>query len=111
MPNLKRLFLSVTFILPSISFAATGNDLMRWLPNYEAAHETTEAGLFMGYVSGVFDLGSSFFFCPPPGVTNGQNAAIVAKYLKSNPEKWNLDASQIVIEALRATYPQCQKTK
>ncbi|WP_176753970.1 Rap1a/Tai family immunity protein [Nitrosomonas mobilis] len=47
-------------------------------------------------------------FCTTSGVTRGQFIAIVAKYLKNNPEKWNMSADSIVFYAMKEAFP-CKK--
>jgi len=67
-----------------------------------------KSGLFKGYVGGVVDLGNGILFCTTTGVTRGQFTAVVAKYLKNNPEKWNDSADSIVVDAMKEAFP-CKK--
>jgi hypothetical protein len=78
---------------------------------------------FMCYVDGVkhgylhaqdlFTSGHPDFKFPqlnfPAGVTNGQQQAVVAKYLREHPETLHLPAFTLVIEALAEAFP--PKTK
>ena len=66
----------------------------------------TEMGLFSGYVTGYTDGNS--LLCIPAGVTRGQLLAIVAKYLKNNPEIWNLPSEVLIFNSLIHTFP-CKK--
>jgi hypothetical protein len=87
-----------------------GNRLKEWMDEKEQENGSRfEAGLFNGYVAGVVDAGNEILFCTPDGVTAGQFTAVVTKYLKENPEKWNLGASSLVIDALKVAFP-CKKT-
>jgi hypothetical protein len=61
-----------------------------------------------GYVMGVVDAVESIMICPGAGITAGQLTAMVAKYLEENPDKWSQSGDQIVVNALRPTFP-CQR--
>lgn len=92
----------------SVAFAGftDGNELHRWLQEDEKQNGSHfEAGLFKGYVGGVVDTGDGILFCTTSKVTRGQNSAVVAKYIKNNPEKWNQPAQNLVIEAMKAAFP------
>lgn len=107
----KSLLVLALLTSPGAAWATSGNDLVKWIPEYEASKATFAGGLFIGYVTGIADFGRGFLFCPAGNVTNGQNAAIVVKYLKNNPEKWNWQASTLVVEALSNAYPKCPDVK
>ena len=86
-----------------------GNELYRWLEESEnSSGSPFESGLFSGYVAGVVDTGDGILFCTTSGVTRGQNSAVVAKYLKNNPEKWSQPADTLVIDAMKQAFP-CKK--
>lgn len=87
-----------------------GNELKEWMDEKESDGSRFKSGLFNGYVSGVVDTGNDILFCTPEGVTAGQYTAVVIKYMKDNPEKWNQGASVLVIEALKAAFPCAKKT-
>ena len=59
---------------------------------------------YSGYVIGVFDMAESVLGVPD-GVTQQQVLAIVAKYLKRNPEQWNQRAAIVVLRALKTAFP------
>ena len=42
-------------------------------------------------------------YCPPTGVTLRNEAAVVAKYLKDNPDKLKQPAQLLVVKALGLT--------
>jgi hypothetical protein len=60
---------------------------------------------FLGYVIGVFDVADGISFDPPRNATIGQICTVVANFLKENPEKWNLPAANLVIQALQKAFP------
>lgn len=92
----------------SNAYAISGNDLIKWLPDYEQ-RSNFSSGMFLGYVSGVGELGANILFCLKPSVTRGQAAAIVAKYLRNHPESWQEEASTLVVAALEESFP-CPKS-
>lgn len=92
---------------PTVVWSTTGNDLVRWIPDFEASSGSFGSGVFIGYVAGIADFARGILFCPAGEVTNGQNGAIVVKFLRNNPEKWNQVGSSLVVEALSQAYPKC----
>lgn len=112
MGSWKTLTIALSMFATSASSWAAffdGNELHGWLLENEKPNGSAfKSGLFRGYVAGVVDLGDELLFCTGPGVTAGQYAAVVAKYLKNNPEKWNKSADSLVVEALREAFP-CKK--
>ena len=64
-----------------------------------------DVGRFSGYVIGVHDAVAGTKVCLTDGVTFGQLQAIVSKYLRDNPEKWNFSASSLVVAALSSASP------
>jgi len=104
--------ITASLLLLSVPARATsGNELMSWLPDYEKSSGSWGGGMFMGYVTGVAEVGEAIFYCSPKNATHGQTAAIVAKYLRNNPEKWNLPAGSLIISALQSAYPPCPSKK
>ena len=91
------------------AWSATGNDLMSWVPYYEQNAARWESGMFLGYVSGASNMLNGVIYCAP-NATNGQNAAIVVKFLKNNPERWGEDAGTLVFDALSKAHPKCKRT-
>ena len=110
-----RLVISLGVIFLCISsdlfaFFDTGNDLVLNMREYEKANANVpnsdyfKAAYYMGFVTGVCDA-TSHFYDAPANLTKNQLFAIVAKYLKENPEKWSQPGSLLVIEALRKSFP------
>ena len=60
---------------------------------------------YMGYTMGVADAVSGSLICPPGSTSAQQIGAIVAKYLRNNPEKWHQGRSTLVVDALRPVFP------
>lgn len=89
------------------AWSATGNDLMQWGANGPNGSGFID-GVYMGYISGVADTSNGILFCAPIGVTNGQNVAVVTKFLKANPEKWTEQAASLIVQALSKAYPACK---
>ena len=79
--------------------------------NYQLANQKSpeanyaDARAYMSYVEGVSDaLQLQKVTCHTQDVTLGQLSEIVAKYLSSNPERWNEPAIFLVSDALRRVY-------
>ncbi|MES1993759.1 MAG: Rap1a/Tai family immunity protein [Pseudomonadota bacterium] len=106
----------ITLLLVTLIFSGTasaaftdGNELQRWMVQDETqGGNYFQSGLFRGYIGGVVDVGDGILFCIPTGVTRGQYVAVVAKYIKAHPEKWNQDASALVVNAMTKAFP-CPK--
>lgn len=79
----------------------TGNDLVEDMRGYESEGRSETQRLqaisFLSYIKGVLDEVEAE---PHRGVSGGQAAAIVAKYLKENPERWDKRGAVLVIEAM-----------
>jgi hypothetical protein len=91
-------------------YFVVGNDLVEYMREYEKIERGDTSAMlslasrYTGYVTGVYDA-TRFQYSYPPNVTRGQLCAIVAKYLKEHPERWNQPASDLVIEALKQAFP------
>ena len=97
-----------------------GNKLVGTMRTYEKTKDNAsncsdldylEAKHYMGYVTGVYDAFEGILLQAPGNVTVGQICAIVAKYLKNNPEKWNEAAVDLVSDALKEAFPQREVDK
>jgi len=108
------------FVLIIFAFAQTqalagfyaGNDLITSMREYDkteanpsgAKVDFDEAWKYLGYITGVYDA-TEYLYNTPDKVTQRQLAAVVSKYLKNNPEKWNEPAALLVMNALQEAFP------
>lgn len=89
-----------------------GNDLQKWLnsyANFESGAKTednyTNSMIALHYITGVAEsYKNTGLLCFPNSVTAGQLTAIVAKYVRANPEKWNKHANILTFEALSTPF-------
>ena len=92
-------------------YAFRGSNLIKGMRQddntaYANARPRYLGGLYEGYVLGVRDGMQVFVsYNFPRGITNGQFVAVVSKYLKAHPERWNEDAALLVINALQEAFP------
>lgn len=80
----------------------------RWEPDPDRnRQDAVMAMFFMAYVSSAMDMMRAMSMtCIYGGsTTQGQIAAVVAKYIKDNPEMWSKEAIVIVSQALRPVFP------
>jgi hypothetical protein len=106
------LLVALLFVLPvkvqaGSTFSVPGNKLVDRMHEDEkmVANDPNAipyaSGYYLGFVAAAadaFDLAGGI--CIEKGVTTGQIASIVTKYLKANPEKWNSPAINLVESAL-----------
>lgn len=71
----------------------------------EKAEYATTAGIYMGYVQGVFDANSGGLCGTPQNLSVGTMSQLVAKYLNDHPVDLQKPASDSVLKALRQAYP------
>lgn len=96
----------------------SGNDLVVMMREYQkimADDPTANAPAarnYIGYVVGVFEsldgipiVGIGQLWKEPEGATIGQICSIVSKYISNHPERWNKNASNLVIDALAEAFP------
>lgn len=96
----------LVFSVPTWAYFVDGNDLivdMRDWERHQRGSEITDyvnVASYSSYVKGVYDaLDLSERICPE-NTTVGQVNAVVAKFLRSNPERWSEPAFFLVEEAL-----------
>ena len=115
----KFIAIAMLILLPIQAQAAvtyySGNrlvELMREYDKFEVKDPNTsydDVGAYQGYINGVSDtLAALNLVCVSMSVTGGQEAAIVSKYLKLNPEQWGNSAASLVFTALVNAFP-CKK--
>lgn len=100
------------------AYSIDGNQLAKWVAEKER-YESSAPGAdplswvsYHHYVLGAFDaykvseqLAEQYTFCVPDSVTRNQLADVVAKYLKSSPEKLHNPAGALVYLSLRDAFP------
>ena len=91
----------------------SGNQLVEYMREFDKAQSGSnpswyEVGVFMGFVIGVADTLSLSNYINVEGVSIAQACAVVAKYLKANPEKWHESAVDLVAPVLREAFPKEQ---
>lgn len=107
MKTIKITFALLGACLSGNAWSATGNELVQWGKDNPDGSKFID-GVYMGYISGIADFSNGILFCAPVGATNGQNVAIVSKFLKNNPERWTESAPSLIVAALSAAYPPCK---
>lgn len=113
----------ISFLIVFNSYAITGNmilpiceDSIKFENNngvvtnyYRGTSQITNDGICTGYVAAIADTGEGTLFCLPPYSTYGQDIRVFVKYLNNNPEKLNLQATDLVYQSLKNAYP-CPST-
>lgn len=116
---MKKLFLTSLLLVPLVSIAGpslTGAKLYEMGQAAERLEQKSTAGddfanmvMMSSYLWAVNDLASGVLFClggvNPAGP---QGRAIVMKYLKENPERWNESGAALAAEAFAKAFP-CKK--
>ena len=88
---------------PALGYFMTGNTIM---PDCQAQPAPT--GACVAYVVGVIDgmwWGEPNMNCIPDGVTTGQLAQVVAKFLRDHPERLQLNAPVLIADAIGGAWP------
>jgi hypothetical protein len=110
MPRLLLGAAALAATLPAHAGFDTGNRLFEDC----SAENYFNRGYCGGYVTGIVDMLEALSargvipkntLCIPEGVTKGQLADVVKKYLGEHPERRHLDAGGLVPEALTASFP------
>ena len=108
---LLTFLLSSSFVAKSYATFWDGNDLVKYMREYEKVDKENRdtdflmASQFVGYVIGVSDVYSSMLNKKmPDGIEVKQICAIVAKFLKEHPEQWNFYASFLILQALEKAF-------
>lgn len=100
----------------SNAYLLLGSELANQMKEYDKAEVSSkdtsyyEVGQYIGFVAGVYDAYDlNEIICSGKNVTRGQVYAIVAKYLRNNPERWNEPAFFLVSDALKKAFPCASK--
>ncbi len=111
---MKKILFAITICLLTFQTAhaefKTGNGLVTLWREYERCSagqpfNPNDDGFYTGYVAGVCDANMLIRFNIPEGVTIGQVCDITGKWLDKHPEKWNKPAHQLVIQAVKESFP------
>ena len=113
-------FLMILALSPGVAYAS-GNKLLSqcnaaidFMDNQPADPDFLALGYCLGMMQGVTNtnamyevqLGKDALFCAPKsGLSNGQAARIVVKYLKDNPEELHRHSTVLVLSAFVEAYP------
>lgn len=104
------------FSVVAVAGFVDGNELSKWNPSVEKVMQRAASNedypdyyQFMGYTQGAYDA-NSYLLCPPDKFTTRQLMGVVSKYLKENPNRWNLSGGMLVYMAVSEAFP-CQKPK
>ncbi|MCX6543882.1 MAG: Rap1a/Tai family immunity protein [Acidobacteria bacterium] len=93
-----------------VQYFKTGNTILKNVVQWEKYARGDRPGdlssisYFQGYVAGVLDA-EGRQIRTPDALTHDQACAIVAKFLRDNPQSLNQPAADLVKAALRAAYP------
>ncbi len=106
---------AIALALPPAVLAETGNELKTSCADLEVSDGSFNNGVCLGYVVGVVEMHKTVtealhakgMFCMPSGVTQGQSALVVKKYLGAHPELLHFTASSLALAALQEAFP-CQ---
>ncbi len=99
MKRLVAICIGMVLLIASPATAITGKQLLSFAKN----NDFYSRGYFMGYVQAVAE--QYLFLCIPSGVTNGQLAAVVKKYLSEHPEELHLQGNALIERAFKKAWP------
>ena len=117
METLKTVFTSVLLgiFVSSNSYALTGDHLYQRCANLDASIENhaskcnqalVDTVMCRWYVLGMADaLVDAQKICPSDHVVDQQLALVVKKYLSDHPESFDMDAVELVEDALKKAFP------
>jgi hypothetical protein len=114
----RHIYLALIMTLLSTSAHAyfyDGNHLSKLMAEHQKAirkdstTDYSDAWAFRGYVIGVHDTVGHFgLYCAPGNLGERQIASIVASFMENNPASWSNPGSDIVIAAMKESFP-CSK--
>ncbi len=102
--------LMITISLYGENFIVDGSKAWEQYDNGEKNLNDTAFGYYLGTINGIRTSVNGILFCLPKDATNNQLGAIVRKYIKNNPEKWNEGDWSLVFTPLKEAFP-CEKKK
>jgi len=102
--------LMITISLYGENFIIDGSKAWEQYDNGRKDINDIAFGYYLGTINGIRTSVDGVLFCLPKNTTNNQLGAIVRKYIKNNPEKWNDGAWSLIFTPLRKAFP-CKKKK
>lgn len=109
-------FLTSAYAAPELVYFHTGQDLAEWMKAYDRVEANNaregdylKSSMYIGYIHAFFDTfyalsihKSSPYQIPEyfKNIRSPQLLAIVSKYIKNNPQSWDLPASLVLMMAL-----------
>lgn len=85
----------------AIAITDDPNGLGRGISRGDARH-------CLGLIEGMEALATFNIFCPPAGVTTGQQMRVVIAFIEARPQRLHEDFRLLAVEALRQAWP-CKK--
>ena len=107
------ILISMLIAIPRQALSISGDDLVNYMLESEKLTVNDpnflSAGIYYGYLYAAADVfRDTGAICTRNNVTRGQLVAVVTKYLKANPGKWDNSAISLVFTALTDAFP-CKK--
>lgn len=96
--------------LYSSNLIVEGSKAWEQFENGKEDYSSMKFGYYMGNINGIRMSVDKILFCTTKGVDNNQLAAIVRKYIKNNPEKWNEGSWSLIFNPLKKAFP-CKQDK
>lgn len=108
-----KYILLIILVLPGVAKAGwDGNQLKEFMDaDNRVANGNIQPGdyakqnQFGGFIIGVSNTLDGITICAPHKTQLGQSMEIVSKYVRDNPDKWNMPASVLVAKAMSAAFP------
>lgn len=101
-------FVQVALAQRAVYSFISGRELKEYVDSSERERQSQQdivnTGKLYGYVEGVVVMQDQVSLCMPRDVQSDQLVAIVAKHIKSTPEKWHLPAHLLILDALKPTF-------
>lgn len=118
--KMKKIFFTLVFSLFSINANAQFFDGNKLLTQLESTKSDERYGALM-YIIGAFDMineidilankeSKNYMFCQPQNMNGGQLGDIVKMYLQRNPSIRHLPAAELIVQALRNSFP-CKRSE
>ncbi len=107
---MKNILFKITLLISTIN-NLVAYDFVECSVSYEKEQKTEldyiNRAYYIGFIDGLNGFNGDLY-CTTDNVKMGQLYAIVRKYIKNNPEKWNEGKYLLVLKPLREAFP-CKK--